>query len=61
MNLSIGVEGMITCPICHKFVKHIDTIVNLAGDVVVENAVCKKHGLVNADFDDYEEVVGAEE
>lgn len=52
---------MITCPICHKFVKHIDTIVNLAGDVVVENAVCKKHGLVNADFDDYEEVVGAEE
>jgi len=49
---------MITCPICHKFVKHISTIVNGLDEVVKVNATCKKHGLIDADYDSYDEVVG---
>ena len=58
--IRIGDINVITCPICKKFVKHTVTIVNGLDEIVRVEAVCKKHGGVDADYDDYEEVVGEE-
>jgi len=49
---------MITCPKCHKFVKHLITWINRNDDIDCVVAICIKHGIVNADYDDYEEVAG---
>ena len=49
---------MITCPICHRFAKHIVTIVNGFDDIIRVEAICKKHGTIEADYTDYLEVVG---
>jgi hypothetical protein len=47
---------MITCPECHRFVKHTATWVDGFDNVVRVEAVCKRHGEVAADWTDYDEV-----
>jgi hypothetical protein len=47
---------MITCKICHKFVKNPYVKINGWNDEVTEaKGECKTHGLTDIDYDDIEE------
>jgi hypothetical protein len=48
---------MITCKICHKFVKNIEITYNkFCAEVRKVEGDCKKHGRVKLDYDDFEEL-----
>jgi hypothetical protein len=52
---------VITCPICHRFVKvNCVEIWQASGDIKRVDATCTKHGIVDADFTDYDELVSEE-
>lgn len=48
---------MIVCSQCKRFVKDIEYMINGLEDIKDVTGVCKKHGRINADWDDYEEIV----
>lgn len=51
---------MIVCSMCKRFVKDIDYMINGNGDIKDVFVVCKKHGRIEAYWETYEEVVGAQ-
>ena len=52
---------MITCKICHRFVSNVVTTYNrFCAEVKKVEGDCKKHGRVEVDYDDFEEL-GIEE
>ena len=52
---------MITCKICHKFVKNVVTTYNkFTAKVIKVEGECKIHGKIEADYGDFEEL-GIEE
>lgn len=48
---------MIVCRKCKKFVKDIEYEINGNENIRNVTGVCKKHGRVKVDWDDYYEVV----
>lgn len=52
---------MITCKTCHRFVSNVITTYNrFSATVIKVEGDCKKHGRVEVDYDDFEEL-GIEE
>jgi len=49
---------MIRCSLCSKFVKDIEYMINGFEDIKDVTGVCKKHGRVEAKWDDYYDVTG---
>jgi|WetSurMetagenome_2_1015567.scaffolds.fasta_scaffold725745_2 hypothetical protein len=48
---------MITCKICHKFVKNIVSTYNkFTATILKVEGDCKKHGRVEVNYDDSEEL-----
>lgn len=52
---------MIVCSKCKKFVKKIEYKINGLEEIKDVTGICKKHGRVEADWDDYDELVPSEE
>jgi hypothetical protein len=51
---------MVTCSLCKKFVKDIEYMINGFEDISDVTGVCKKHGRIKADYEDYYEIVPEE-
>lgn len=47
---------MITCKKCKKFAKFVSIKINGNGDVKDCRVKCKKHGITEGDYDDFEEL-----
>ncbi len=48
---------MTTCSICKKFVSQIEYKINRNEDIKDVTGICKRHGRVAIDYDDYYEIV----
>lgn len=48
---------MVVCSVCKKFVKDIEYKINGNEDIKDVTGVCKRHGRVEADYEDYYEIV----
>lgn len=48
---------MVVCSICKKFVKKIEYMINGLEEIKDVTGICKRHGRVKVDWDDYDEIV----